>query len=203
MIDVLKEPTLVLNQLWIPISTITVQDALTMLFGDFKDAHGKILSKASILDIGVDDNGNVIAQEYDWDGWEKLPVKEDELKLRAGGFGKVYRVPEIIIAKRYKFIPKNQLNCNRKNLFKRDQGTCQYCGAVGADSIDHVVPRSRGGKNGWDNCVVACFACNQRKKDHLLSEVDMKLLKKPSKPGLEIFTHARNRKSSWEIFFKK
>ncbi len=203
MIDILREPTLVLNQLWVPISTITVQDALTMLFGEFKDAHGKILSKANILDIGMDENGNTIAQEYSWEQWEELPVKEGELKLRAGGFGKVYRVPEIIIAKRYKFIPKNQLNFNRKNLFKRDQGTCQYCGATGADSMDHVVPRSRGGKNGWENCVVACFACNQRKKDHLLSEVDMKLLKKPSKPGLEIFTHVRNRKRSWEIFFKK
>jgi 5-methylcytosine-specific restriction endonuclease McrA len=67
--------------------------------------------------------------------------------------------------------------------------------------MDHVIPRSRGGKNGWENCVVACFACNQRKKDHLLSEVDMKLLRKPSKPGIENLYPIRNRKRSWEIFF--
>jgi hypothetical protein len=63
----------------------------------------------------------------------------------------------------------------------RDGGTCQYCGTR-ADSIDHVVPRSRGGTHTWDNVVAACRTCNVRKRDRLLHETSMRLRRHPSAP---------------------
>jgi 5-methylcytosine-specific restriction endonuclease McrA len=63
----------------------------------------------------------------------------------------------------------------------RDAHTCQYCGAR-ADSIDHVVPRSRGGAHTWDNVVAACRPCNLRKRDRMLHETSMRLHHRPRAP---------------------
>src|SRR5258706_11238828 len=70
---------------------------------------------------------------------------------------------------------------NRRAVFARDGSRCQYCGAV-AESIDHVVPRSRGGLHGWENVVAACRPCNARKRDRLLSETTMNLRRHPRVP---------------------
>lgn len=80
-------------------------------------------------------------------------------------------------------IPHRLLYPNRANLLLRDNSTCQYCGVRHAASemtIDHVIPISRGGaRNDWTNMVVACKKCNHRKSNHLLSQVDMHLIRKP------------------------
>lgn len=74
---------------------------------------------------------------------------------------------------------------NRTNLYARDKGTCQYCGVkVSRKSftLDHVVPRAQGGKTKWQNLVVACSTCNQRKKDRTPTQAHMKLRTKPVRP---------------------
>jgi 5-methylcytosine-specific restriction endonuclease McrA len=70
---------------------------------------------------------------------------------------------------------------NRRAVFARDGARCQYCTAP-AESIDHVVPRSRGGEHSWENVVAACRPCNARKRDRLLSETTMVLRRHPSVP---------------------
>ena len=70
---------------------------------------------------------------------------------------------------------------SRRAVFARDEHRCQYCGAT-ADSIDHVVPRARGGMHSWDNVVAACRPCNIRKRDRLLEESGMRLARRPLPP---------------------
>lgn len=70
---------------------------------------------------------------------------------------------------------------SRRAVFARDGHRCQYCGGV-AENIDHVVPRSRGGRHEWENVVAACRPCNARKEDRLLHEVGMELRRRPTVP---------------------
>jgi 5-methylcytosine-specific restriction endonuclease McrA len=70
---------------------------------------------------------------------------------------------------------------NRRLVFARDSNQCQYCGRS-ADSIDHIVPRSRGGEHSWDNVVAACRRCNIIKRDRMLNETSMRLLRVPAMP---------------------
>jgi 5-methylcytosine-specific restriction endonuclease McrA len=71
---------------------------------------------------------------------------------------------------------------NRRAIFTRDHYTCQYCGRA-AESIDHVHPRSRGGRHEWENVVASCRRCNTSKGDQLLTECNHRLRSKPSAPG--------------------
>jgi 5-methylcytosine-specific restriction endonuclease McrA len=80
-------------------------------------------------------------------------------------------------------IPRRMLRANRRNLLLRDENTCQYCGKAMPPSqlsVDHVVPTSRGGSgNSWENQVIACRRCNNRKGNRLLSEAGMRLVRSP------------------------
>ncbi len=71
---------------------------------------------------------------------------------------------------------------SRKNLLRRDANQCQYCGNRKYLTIDHIIPRSKGGKHIWNNVVIACVACNSRKGDKTLSEAGMTLANKPQPP---------------------
>lgn len=71
---------------------------------------------------------------------------------------------------------------SRALVYKRDGHKCQYCGSTRRLTIDHVLPRSRGGGNTWDNLVVACSSCNTKKGDKLLEQTGMKLARKPKAP---------------------
>lgn len=67
-------------------------------------------------------------------------------------------------------------------VYKRDENKCQYCGSTRHLTIDHVIPKSKGGSEDWTNLVVACSSCNTKKGDKLLSQTDMKLVKQPKAP---------------------
>jgi len=67
-------------------------------------------------------------------------------------------------------------------VYKRDENKCQYCGSTRHLTIDHVIPKSKGGSEDWTNLVVACSSCNTKKGDKLLSQTDMKLAKQPKAP---------------------
>ena len=71
---------------------------------------------------------------------------------------------------------------SRAMIYKRDRNTCQYCGATTKLTIDHVVPRSRGGDASWENLVVACSSCNTKKGNRLLEHTSMRLLRQPRAP---------------------
>src|SRR5439155_18739275 len=77
-------------------------------------------------------------------------------------------------------VPRVALQPTRTNILLRDDETCQYCGKRSRDlTLDHIVPRSRGGKSTWDNLVASCRACNGRKGNRLLKEVNMHLIRQP------------------------
>lgn len=91
-------------------------------------------------------------------------------------------LPKVIRLKYYVKVPyRARLPLNRRNVMSRDRGVCQYCFKAG-DTMDHVVPRSRGGLHRWENVVTACKACNSKKGDRLLTEIGWKLKGKPSAP---------------------
>lgn len=91
-------------------------------------------------------------------------------------------VPSVVRLRYYVRVPfQRTAALSRRAVFHRDAGTCQYCGGS-AESIDHVVPRSRGGQHVWDNVVAACRRCNAFKGDRMLSETAMRLRSRPRAP---------------------
>ncbi len=91
-------------------------------------------------------------------------------------------VPSVIRLRRYVRVPYRHLvPLTRAALMRRDDYRCAYC-ARRAETIDHVVPRSRGGKHTWENCVASCMACNHRKADRLLEELGWTLRMAPAVP---------------------
>ena len=92
------------------------------------------------------------------------------------------KVPSVIRLRYFVKVPfRRRSALNRRAVFARDGGRCQYCGAA-AESIDHVVPRAKGGTHTWENVVAACRPCNTAKRDRLLSETSMVLRRRPSVP---------------------
>jgi len=114
-----------------------------------------------------------------------------------------YPVPSIIRIQRYIRINQWMAILNKNNIFKRDNYTCQYCGARNVPlTIDHVVPRVKGGGDTWNNLVTACHQCNNRKGHKPLKEVGMVLLRRPKKPH-RIHTlqrYARSVVNEWRPF---
>lgn len=100
-------------------------------------------------------------------------------------------VPSVVRLKRYVRRPHRQrVAFNRRNLFRRDDHRCQYCGRRGSDlTLDHVLPRSRGGPTSWENVVACCRSCNARKRDRTPEEANMDLARKPAAPRF-VFTSA-------------
>lgn len=95
-------------------------------------------------------------------------------------------VPLVIRLVHYVRLPHRRVPATRAAIMLRDGFICQYCGATPGRhelTVDHVVPRSRGGRHDWLNLVTACKHCNQVKGSSLLSEVDMRLLRKPFEPN--------------------
>ncbi|MGC8511461.1 MAG: HNH endonuclease [Acidimicrobiales bacterium] len=113
-----------------------------------------------------------------------------------------FEEPSVVRMRYYVRVPYHaRAALNRRAVFARDGHKCQYCGAE-AESIDHVVPKSRGGGHSWDNVVAACRACNFHKKDRLLEEIGMRLRHPPAPPRQRTFlllASARMR-SEWSAY---
>lgn len=90
--------------------------------------------------------------------------------------------------------PLPQVRLTRREIFRRDEYTCQYCGQPGGHlTLDHVVPRHRGGKHTWDNLVTACIRCNRRKGGRTLEEAGMRLLQLPAAPKASPYYYLERR----------
>jgi Restriction endonuclease len=98
-----------------------------------------------------------------------------------------YPYPSIIKLNRYINITYKSVILTRHNVFKRDQFTCQYCGDSSNLTLDHLIPKSKGGKTNWTNLVTACHPCNAKKGDYLIENADMVLNKTPVKPSFVMF----------------
>ena len=95
-------------------------------------------------------------------------------------------IPQVVRLARYVRVPfRRQVPLTRRAVLARDAHRCVYC-TVKADTIDHVVPRSRGGRNEWTNVVAACARCNHRKGDRLLTEIGWTLPRSPMQPSASV-----------------
>ncbi len=113
-----------------------------------------------------------------------------------------FAYPAVIRLAHYKNIPYRGVLLNRVNLFRRDRGTCSYCGSKRQLTIDHVVPRSKGGKSNWTNLVTACHRCNVQKGDKTPEQAGLNLLVQPFKPSLSFFLaeYAERQAEEWLPF---
>lgn len=163
--SVLQEPCLVLNRNWQPVTFLPVQTCIVNVMRDM----------ARVLD----------AQDYlllTFEEWVELGRASDRMIRTASSS---IPAPEVIVLQQYGERPPRKVVFNRPNLAKRDDHTCQYCGAQLKErelTIEHVLPRSRGGPTSWENCVAACENCNSRKADRTPKEADMKLRTTPARP---------------------
>ena len=102
---------------------------------------------------------------------------------------KSFDLPAVIVLNRYIKFRFSYMSCNRVNVLWRDNHRCQYCGNIFNTeklTLDHVMPKSRGGDNSWENLVTACKKCNQRKGNKTPSESGMRPIKEPYKPKMNI-----------------
>ncbi len=106
-------------------------------------------------------------------------VKERELR----SISNVYPFPSVIMINRYINIPYKGVVLSRHNIFKRDGHKCQYCGTNKDLTLDHLIPRSKGGKSSWTNLVTACKRCNALKGDSSIEKAGLKLRNSPIKPS--------------------
>lgn len=96
--------------------------------------------------------------------------------------------PSIVRLISFVSIPRKRVVLSRKNIIKRDSGRCQYCGASQKPlTVDHVLPKNRGGEESWENLVCACVWCNNRKGNRMPEEARMPLLRKPQRPNYIFF----------------
>lgn len=183
---VLNNPVLMLNASWMPIDVITVAQAIE-----------KICNYRAKF---VDQDYSV----HDFDSWTQLAAIKNEPALHTATLS--LRVPEVIVLTNYDKTPANRFVFSRRNVYRRDKYTCQYCGSRTKSeelTIDHVLPRSRGGKSTWTNCVLACFPCNSKKGDKTPLEAGMRLRRNPKKPKWSpqlVVMKVRNVPVSWEHF---
>jgi len=97
-------------------------------------------------------------------------------------------LPTVVRLRYYVKIPCKEVPLTRQNLLHRDNHTCQYCGISTRQilTIDHLIPKSKGGTDDWTNIVIACNKCNTKKGDHTPEEAGMRLLKLPKRPSMRI-----------------
>lgn len=166
MTGVLSQPTLVLNRSWSAIATTTARKAIGLAY----TGAARIIRPETY-------------ETHGFESWADLAVPDGEPAICTVTIE--LRVPEVIVLTRFTGMPQQEATFSRRNLYRRDQNTCQYCGArqgTSELSIDHVVPRSRGGLSSWENCVLACVRCNGRKAARLPEEAGMSLLRPPVAP---------------------
>jgi 5-methylcytosine-specific restriction endonuclease McrA len=116
-------------------------------------------------------------------------------------------LPSVIRLQRFVRLPAHPtISFNKKNIFKRDGYTCQYCGRNSGErmTIDHIIPKSLGGRTIWENVVSACRACNLKKGNKPLTEAGMRLLRKPTRPRsasvLGVMAHASAHYERWRKY---
>jgi 5-methylcytosine-specific restriction endonuclease McrA len=127
---------------------------------------------------------------YNFESWREVSELKSHFKepdedwIRAVNFE--IQVPRVIRLLFYDRRPRQTVRFNRRNVFARDANRCQYCGkrfSTSELSLDHVIPRSRGGDTTWENVVCSCLRCNVRKGGRTPAEARMQLVSPPTRPN--------------------
>ncbi len=122
-------------------------------------------------------------QTFDFQEWRQLPAEAAQASI--GTIRGRIRVPRVIVLVTFDRIPKRHVRYSRVNVFTRDKFTCQYCGVRPPRpdlNLDHVVPRSLGGRTTWENVVCSCVDCNRRKGGRTPQQARLRLKRKPVRP---------------------
>lgn len=133
----------------------------------------------------------------------ELVAEANDMQLRT--ISSSYPMPSVIRLFKYVHLPYKGVMLTRQNVFKRDGQHCQYCGSNDDLTLDHVMPKSRGGKTIWDNLTTACKRCNSRKGDFTPEEARMTLRQKPFKPSFVMFLRdfSGNIEQDWWPYLSK
>jgi 5-methylcytosine-specific restriction endonuclease McrA len=120
-------------------------------------------------------------------GFKAEVIEYDHAEFRS--IRAVHRAPSVIRLQHHIRRPRPRVKLTRREIFSRDRHTCQYCGRTGHDlTLDHVVPRHRGGAHSWENLVAACRACNHRKGGRTPDEARLRLLRQPFEPRSDLYS---------------
>jgi 5-methylcytosine-specific restriction endonuclease McrA len=181
----LTSSVLVLNRAYVAVHIIACRRAFGLLYRE-------------LAEVIFDEDGQYF--NYDFIQWCELSELRHAMSLEAKlaeaddpnthdewvrSVRSAILVPRVIRLLTYDRVPKRSVRLTRRNIYARDQNLCQYCGEhfpLGQLSIDHVMPKSRGGKTTWENLVASCTTCNTRKGNRTPAEARMDLKKRPVKP---------------------
>ncbi len=170
----LSSSVLVLNRYYMAVHVVNVRRAIGLLCREL----------AEVIHFEEGQYAN-----YDFDSWREISELKAVLTaphddwIQAVNFQLL--VPRVIRLLSFDRVPQSTVRFNRRNIFARDNNRCQYCAQffpTSELSLDHVIPKSRGGQTAWENIVCACVACNVRKGGRTPQEARMKLFKPPVKP---------------------
>jgi 5-methylcytosine-specific restriction endonuclease McrA len=161
----LNSSVLVLNRSYLPIHVTSVRRAFALIYQN--------------LACAVNDR----YETFDFESWRRVRAGLgcDVIGTPSGSI----RVPRVIVLRAFDRVPKRHARYSRANIFRRDRFTCQYCGGrPGRDdlNLDHVIPRSLGGRTSWENVVCSCVECNRRKGGRTPEQARLELRRRPARP---------------------
>ena len=190
-----RATVLVLNRNWQAINVRTPQEAFCMM----------ATNVATGLEIERGDGARAEAlRPVTWEEWITLPIRDQDGAVHTVR-GQI-RVPTVIVAVNYAKVPKKRPKLCARTIRERDGNRCQYTGRMlhpDEGSLDHVVPRSRGGKDAWENLVWSAKEVNQRKADRLPHEAGLRLLSTPRAPNerpASAFIRNPHDITDWKLF---
>lgn len=161
----LNSAVLVLNRHYQPVHVTNVKRAISLLYQGVARA--------------IDEQYRL----YDFADWAALSAANEEDAIK--GVSRSIRMPRVVVLTMFEKLPRVRVRFSRLNIYARDEDTCQYCGRKRkrADlNLDHVVPRSQGGRTCWENVVCSCIECNLRKGGRTPAQAGIKLLREPVRP---------------------
>ena len=193
--DPLSASVLVLNRFFMALRVVNVRRAFVMLYKELAEV------------VAVEDGSFAT---YDFHTWTEVSQYKQVFEPSEHEWIRTVQlriaVPRVIRLVTFDKVPRREVKFNRRNIFARDANRCQYCGKrfpTSDLSLDHVIPRSRGGRSDWANIVCACLRCNVRKGGRTPREAGMRLIRRPVKPKAcpTLKLHAASpRYRTWQYF---
>jgi 5-methylcytosine-specific restriction endonuclease McrA len=196
----LSANVLVLNKFYQAIRVVNVKRAFSLLCREM----------AEVVHIETDAAGQSKWQNFNFESWQEVSLIKKEFEPDGHDWIHTVRfqiaVPRIIRLLVYEKLPRQDVKFNRRNIYARDSSRCQYCGKKFATtelSLDHVKPKSQGGRSSWENIVCCCLKCNVKKGGRTPEQAHMHLITKPVKPKRSPVINIRladQRYASWKQF---
>lgn len=162
---------LVLNKSWVAVNVTPARRALCLLF----QGHARVVHPT---DYSL----------HDFEDWCAMSRLDPDFARSGPAVATPtydIRLPEVVLLSMFNGFVRHEVSFSRRNIIARDRHRCQYCGQRPAKqelTLDHVMPKSRGGKDSWENLVLACVHCNVSKADRTPEEAGMRLLTRPAAP---------------------